>query len=313
MQSSIYLNNITCIDHAFYKNNLIIGGSYLASFLVFGNIDDKEQVVIDFSTVKNDIKSIIDDRELGVDHKFWIFSQDWNISTHKDAAGSSIMCLKNKHLSATLPSNCVYIIPEFLQNFDLTTSLATAMLEYLVYTELLKKYPDISLSVKCILSENPNILQLPNKLKHTSMFRYSHGLKNSTSWACTNPLHGHLSSISLYYKESISSYDELSICRVLDDFVECFDNSVFIFKENLVDRRKLEYTSEVRGSFSVSYLNDNQKVYVLSQETTIENLMVQLLNRCGGLGYLKSIGVTDVTISEGLQKGSYLDLDSVML
>ena len=182
MKSSMFLKNITVIDHAYIgRDGRQHGGSFHASFDVSGRVDANEQVVIDFSTVKKDIKSIVDDKVNGFDHKLWF------LTAYSEGAvaisSSKEVTVKTSALEITAPQDIIRMVD--CDNYD-TTKLSKIVGDY-VETELAKKHPGIELKVTCVLNEEPVA-----KGYRVEMFRYSHGLRNSTSWGCQNIAHGHL-------------------------------------------------------------------------------------------------------------------------
>jgi 6-pyruvoyl-tetrahydropterin synthase len=77
-EDTIFLNNITQIDHAMLVPGrdgatTILGGSLNLSVRLWGTNTANEHVVVDFSAVKKDIKALIDNHTTGFDHKLWVF------------------------------------------------------------------------------------------------------------------------------------------------------------------------------------------------------------------------------------------------
>ena len=67
---TMFFSQPTVIDHAYIdQEGRVVGGSFNPDFLVTGEIDPKEKVVIDFGTGKKQIKALIDHKEFGYDHK----------------------------------------------------------------------------------------------------------------------------------------------------------------------------------------------------------------------------------------------------
>ena len=81
MRSTMFLSDVTVLDHAYIDDSgFIVGGSFHPCFNVSGEIDGTEQVVVDFSAIKKQIKALIDSKETGYDHKLWIIEGFSNIS-----------------------------------------------------------------------------------------------------------------------------------------------------------------------------------------------------------------------------------------
>ena len=52
-----FLTHVSCVDHAYIDNNgCVVGGSFHPNFIIGGTPDPVEKVVVDFSTVKKDVK-----------------------------------------------------------------------------------------------------------------------------------------------------------------------------------------------------------------------------------------------------------------
>lgn len=315
--SSIFLKNITCIDHAWcaeQSDYTIQGGSYLASFIVTGKVEQHEQVVVDFSTLKKDIKNIIDDPQIGLDHKLWLYPDAFNIDseikiTTPTGGYQNRLILQNSSVKLDIPSNSVARVRK---GFSYTLEDSTTFVKEHVQSQLELKYPGIM--IECILSEIPDTIpsdEYDYEQSLTKTFRYTHGLKNSTSWACQNIVHGHLSFVTFYTRE-ISPIKVSTIDLCLTNFIDQITDSVFIHKENIVDKIDsslvIDYTTKERGHFKGEYDSDENKLLIFNEETTIENLTKNLIERFLDVPYLKELGVTKIAISEGLQKGSIINL-----
>lgn len=317
--ATLFLSNLTCIDHAYCNpGETIQGGSFMASFVVTGNIEPVEQVVVDFSTLKKDIKNIIDDMTFGLDHKLWVFKSAWDEVSYEefsvlnsvDIPEEERLRLVNKAAILSVPRSAVYIVqqPE-LRTYSIRS--ATTIVQSLVETELSKKYPGIK--VECILSERAENIYADHLFAR--MFRYTHGLKNSTSLACQNIVHGHLSTVVFYYTKDVDVDSRNQIRDELEKFVRLIENAVYVLTDNVASSTPtslvVKYETEARGKFCATYNLERTKAIVLDEETTIENLTNQLTGRFLDLELLKKLGVTQIHMSEGLQKGSILTLNEI--
>lgn len=292
MRSSIFLNEISVIDHAYinHKGN-VIGGSFLCSFIVSGETDETEKVVIDFSTVKKEIKSIIDDHHInnsdnGFDHNLWLLQGYSNYNTYVDPNVFSNINIITPCCSISVPSEYVKIF----NSTDYYIPTIANEISKFVLEKLEKKYPNINLSIKCDLSERP-VLPPFSDSDNWLKFRYVHGLKDSTSFGCRNIAHGHLS----YLLSENTDIDTLLIIK------HDLDSCIFINKENIVTDNdefiEISYTIGENFFFSKYNKNSNNLV-ILETETTIEFLAEYVKNK-----YEIS---TNFYISEGLNKGAYI-------
>ena len=284
--SSMFLRNVTCIDHAYIDDvGMIVGGSYHQDLLVSGEVDPVEQVVVDFSSVKKQIKQIIDDKETGFDHKLWIFEVKSKCNYFINGDRISI---NTPFFKLDLPLNAVKIIS--------VSGYTTLPFLYHVETQMAKE-------LELGLSElnAPNKITVELKLHEETFgkdhitFTYFHGLRNSTSWGCNNVAHGHTSFAEVY--------DDLG-CRLneIEDMIADYINgAMFVFKDNLVGDSTIQYTTS-RGLFRLVFEPNSVKHIIMDKETTIENIVDFVVSKLGiSIGFH---GIKRIMISEGLQKGA---------
>ena len=325
--SIMFLTHVSCVDHAYIDNNgCVVGGSFHPNFIIGGTPDPVEKVVVDFSTVKKDVKQaidqhIFDDVHNGFDHKLWIIEGYSNVTSVKyinnDDGEITDVEINTPNLFLQLPLDAVKLIkplPKFITNYD-PTYIGEAFRVH-VYDHLLKKYPNINLTVECSNTVDPHLPikgfgQNINGVGGFRYFSYVHGLKDSTSYGCQNVAHGHLSFIQVDVDPNLVLYEEgvVVIDKLLDGIACDLDNTVFVREENIVgeasDSLLLKYTTK-RGNF-VMVLNTNQhKIVVLPTETTVEFLTHYVIHKYRER--LVSAGVTSIFVSEGLSKGSMVTL-----
>lgn len=296
MKSSIFLNNITVIDHA-YINDIgnVIGGSYNASFLVSGEVISNENVVVDFSTIKRDIKILIDRHSFdlnvnGFDHKLWIIDGYSNINQLHEYSqnNDNYIQIETDCVTLDMPLNS---IKRFNSDNYGSSELEVVLSKFI--TEQLNKQPCyklINLDVKCYLNETAN--HPISDISNIAYFRYVHGLRYSTSYGCRNLSHGHLSYI-ITDDKNISS-------KIASDL----NNTIFINIDNVVEKSnthvKIKYVLDFNEDdrvFSAIYNLQNNKIVILNTETTIEFLGKYIKETY----QIKS----PIFVSEGLSKGSY--------
>ncbi len=282
------------IDHAYINDKgQIIGGSYNPGFIVTGNVDSHEHVVVDFSTIKKDIKNLIDRHVSdfyanGFDHKLW-FIEGYSLGTiGADAPkDSTTVVIDTPAASLQIQRDALKIIRNNINNTNSTYSvqyIGYALESYL--TELLtEQYPNINVNVQCFNNTHIHTIDQNCPLLY---FTYSHGLKDSTSYGCQNIAHGHLSFFQHHNPTVV-----LSVCVELD-------GTVFINKENIVndddEAITIKYVSE-RGLFFAKYNKQLNKIIVLDTETTIEYIAEYVKDK---------YAISDFYISEGLSKGTYI-------
>lgn len=303
----MFLNQISVVDHAYIDDKgHVVGGSFNPDFIVSGDIDPVEQVVVDFSTVKKDLKRFIDHKEFGFDHKLW-FIVGYSLGTFEQhmVDGEWYYSIITPTFRAKLPANAVKVFTATEYTLE---SIGSAFEDYLqVHMESL--YPSIKIVCNntTIAHTNNSIASgqngvLPVAQSQPSYFTYVHGLKDSTSWGCQNNSHGHLSFIQLEPANADTLLLQQSIASVLDGVV-------FIKREN-IDRTEgswvhIDYTTE-RGHFYAAYDASQIKVVILDTETTIEHLVSHVAEAFGD--DIKALGVTRVFVSEGLSKGAIVEI-----
>jgi len=156
MKSSIFLNAVTVIDHAYINHDgLIIGGSFLASFLVTGETDPLEKVVVDFSTLKKDIKNLIDrhtyyNNSNGYDHKLWLLNGYSNYKAKLEDKDDYVK-ITTSSVELVMPRDAVKV---FDGRYSETKTVSTSIANHLTYS-LENLYPNSKINVKCYLQEGP--------------------------------------------------------------------------------------------------------------------------------------------------------------
>lgn len=307
-RSTMFLNDLTVVDHAYIDNNgCVVGGSFNPCFEVSGTPDPVEKVVVDFSTIKKDLKSAIDGHNFninknGFDHKVWIIEGYSNI-TEVRMMGNMVtdneVTIVTPNLTITLPGDAVKMIARVGDATPAYTAeyIGLAFEAYVLH-HLEQLYPDIKVGVKCINTEH--IHASTNEVKRNAYrFRYVHGLKDSTSYGCKNIAHGHSSFIS-------SDSDPNGLLELI---ARELDNTLFIRSDNIkqVIHGQNENTITIgydspRGLFEMVANIQAHKIVVLNTETTVEFLAQYVKERYGSL--MKTSDMESFCISEGLSKGA---------
>jgi uncharacterized protein (UPF0335 family) len=297
--SSMFLRNLTAIDYAIVsKNGNVLGGSLHLSAHVSGSVDPVENVVVDFSTIKKDIKDIIDAKEDGFDHKLWVIEDFslYNCDFSVDNAETVIITTPTATLG--MPRNAVKYIPSKASGWsEIYNAIENQLTE-----KLNEKHPNTNISVQVQLSSNAF------SEDHPYFFHYVHGLKNSTSWGCQNHSHGHRSWMEFRAFNGMDNVDPEAESR-LAATINQLNNSIFIWEENIVRMNSSEITiayETPRGEWFAAYSLPGNNIYIMEEETTIENIVDEFVKT--NRNVLEAADVERVFISEGLQKGAYKDL-----
>lgn len=312
---SIFLSNVTLIDAAYIDSTGRPRGlSVSPVFEVRGAITGDEQVVVDFSKCRKMLKTLIDDRESGYDHKLLVDTDYTLITAVRDnTANADVMgySIKTDFVDLSVPINAIRITslgwadPSNLQ--QMLDSLAADMSSWL--TDRLK---DLNVIVTVHLPAPYGAVTAPAyPVKPTDCvirqpFSYTHGLPFSSSWGCQNILHGHTSFIDVVVpKENRHLARALlqSIADALDNiYIYDTTHADYLF-EGLNFRTAVhQYTTE-RGPFRLT-LNGVSEVG-LPCAPTIENIVTHVA-RTYAPGLIDA-GCTTLAISEGLWKGSLIN------
>lgn len=296
MQSTLFLNAITCVDHAYIcPNGRVVGGSYHPNFEVTGQVEETESVVVDFSSVKKQLKSAIDHRDNGYDHKLWIIK---GFSDCKYQIKDGVVYINTPACRLSMPQDAVRIFDTDYKALDCFAECVEEEFNKYLTACLQKLHPELNISVKTSLTNDPHTQTIDYH-----MFRYSHGLKSSTSWGCQNHSHGHLSFIEFHTKHP------KTISPLIYKTIAELDKAIFIYRDNIVTEDDLElsiaYTSP-RGTFRATYVKSENKIIVLDTETTIEHIVDWYVNKNRTL--LEAQDITRVFVSEGLSKGAVVTL-----
>lgn len=289
----IFLTNLSCIDMSYVDCNtsgLPVGGSFSPSFEVEGPIDQIEQVVVDFGTIKKLIKQGLD---TVLDHKFWIFPNTFEV-----VIDDGYVLGKNEAIEFRIPEDAAYIVPDSVE--DLSSGSVQRVIEEEVNKFVRNTYPQVNIT--CINDEE---FTFPVEDLIYEEFRYVHGLKKSTSKACQNILHGHLSYMAFKCGDDYSNEVE----EYLQDLTEELNDCIFVFRENIVhedhDNLTIKYTTE-RGDFELTLVKGLCSFIVLDVETTVENIAQWITDR--EYSVMRELDIECVYLSEGLSKGAVVEI-----
>ncbi|MDD5150847.1 MAG: hypothetical protein PHC28_10295 [Flavobacterium sp.] len=291
MKSTMFLRNITQIDFGYITNDGFLKGlSFNLSVEVTGSIETHEQVVVDFSTIKKDIKELVDSSSKGVDHKLLLPFHADSVEYIKSKEG--YIGIITDSIQFEIPLNAITYIED---TSDIQKNLKSHLEQYL-YRELKELHANLY-AIECFLNVE-EFSEIDNV--NLGKFTYNHGLKNSSSWGCQNIGHGHLSWIE--YKQIF--YDEYSQ-YVLKTILNDVDNAIFIFNENILindDENIIIKYSTIRGDFFASIKKSKYNIIIMNKETTIENILDYIVETYDLQNKLK--GIDKIFISEGLSKGA---------
>jgi 6-pyruvoyl-tetrahydropterin synthase len=249
----MFVDQLTTIDFSYLDENFgILGESIIVDVELLGEVDN-QGMLMDFSSVKKDIKKVIDQT---LDH-------------------SLAIPLKNKHLTINNNKTEDKAEIEFLSNIGKITHISPK--KALTFIEA--KKIDIESIKHFLLKEVSKIL--PKNVKNINLtlqyeknlnnnfIQYSHGLRKHEG-NCQRIAHGHRSKI-IITQNSERNYE-------IENWAKCFfENSYFIdqkdikkqFSENNISYILLGYNSS-QGNFTLTI--PSKYCHITNNETTIENL-----------------------------------------
>lgn len=318
---SMYYANLTNIDLAmFLPTGQLRGDSFNLHVTLSGQEDPQEAVLIDFSTAKKRIKKWIDDHEgNGFDHKCWVtMHPEMNIEVKHDRDADRV-CITTPFTEVEAPTNCFHFLNMYQSHleqdaFTLPNIMyfwESAISEY-IQEKFKQDGERIEVEVK--LTNNFSYPAFANSELTGFQFRYTHGLKHSTSFGCQNPVHGHLSYIAFEERESMwgtSSFWPGSRGLYADDLqpvIDTLNNAVFIWQENVVHQDDKHVVVEYdcpRGK--MRQVVRDQDAIILPIETTVEHLAEFVAERFRTI--FQDMGIARIYVSEGLEKGGIAEVD----
>ena len=299
---TIYMDNVTVIDCAILNySNEVVGRSFAVSVTVSSaDLNGKEQVVADFSSIKAKIKAFIDG-PFGPDHKFVVPGK--YVKVIPRTTGVNIA-------TVDIPNGITYEGPaDALYPFDYEHGAGVVLLlEERLASDLGQRFPEFTFQV--FFSERFS--------RHNDcVFYYSHGLAKSTSFGCQNIIHGHTSMVAL----KVQSFEEFQHVvegssvgtwtnnrRQIDDAlrkVRSLANRAYFYCADHWNAAEscIEYTS-ARGHFKLT-LPKNQKRVELAVEPTVENMVARFTDQLRNLLTAEAFSMIQrVYVSEGLWKGA---------
>lgn len=301
----MFLRNVTAIDYAYITPyGRVVGDSKHLDVIIRGGVDPVENVVVDFSSIKKEIKNIIDAKEDGFDHKLWIVD-GYSDCEVEESTEDKTSFIKSENFLTVMPSNAIKEISlntNFFGNpfteFSWSASIKRAIKEQLT-RKLTEKYPGVGISVGVDLNSTAFTHNTP------FFFNYIHGLKNSTSWGCQNHSHGHRSWVEFEFFDEFIPPDRI---QKLENAVSRMNNAIFIWEENITSltgkKIQISYNTP-RGYWGATYSKERNNIIIMQKETTIENIVEWFVEENSEI--LEEAEVERVYISEGLQKGAFKD------
>lgn len=251
----LFVNDLTVIDFSYLCTKRgMVGESWIVDLTLHGELDE-QNMVLDFSKVKKQVKRIIDDT---VDHKLAIPSQ-W------------------QHTLVTHIDNTDYIKVEFKQQSGAQISISSPDDAFCFIDAPSVTMEDVILHLASVikpqLPSNVQKVELSLRAEDISGFyyHYTHGLKKHDG-NCQRIAHGHRSKIQIFENGMKSpKLEKLWSSKWADIYVAT--------EEDVVDAPQLEFLDLGEQQIGFKYESSQGKfelameqaaVYVMPVDTTVE-------------------------------------------
>ncbi|MBL6990911.1 MAG: 6-carboxytetrahydropterin synthase [Bacteriovoracaceae bacterium] len=270
MNITLFYNNITVLDYAYWDEQIgVVGDSLSVNVELVGSADE-QGILYDFSYVKNNVKKIID---RDCDHRFIVpknlvkYNNHENVGHFKGAFGKD----KTKVIEFWCPSHSICALPD-------QTVTQQNIIDYLKQ-RILAEMPENIISVNLAF-------EAENLSGENVYFHYTHGLKHHFG-NCQMPFHGHRSTIRINKNGKRCQKLEKKLAE------EIFNKNIrFTYWENVVNKENIikqlqcdlpvgryeqlpcihvKYKGN-QGDFELKINKASETVYFVQKETTIENL-----------------------------------------
>lgn len=297
-----------------------IGHSSQISAILTGPVEDKEQVIVDFSKAKKALKALIDG--IGPDHRLIVAHTITSGDTASDASVENTPLPwsgnlpKDGVLNVNVPEGATLamVLKQSLEDMVKSVSKMADM-SMIDEQEFASNHPELvdaiavlsTVDIEWQVGEEQQLLAPFDLGAVSRTFRYIHGLPNSSSWGCQMPIHGHLSVLQIRPNFMV---DENMLLDWLPSHIHFIDRTSIIEDGAAPDTETtVRYATQQRGEFVLTYDQKDETMRVAAPtDTTIENIAewfaIQMRARFGELGFK---GKTfDLYVSEGLKKGCLL-------
>jgi 6-pyruvoyl-tetrahydropterin synthase len=297
--SKLFFAKTSVIDHAIMGPFGIQGGSYNLNFTAELPKEkfDEEQVVVDFSKGKKEVKELIDrhvsnPNQNGFDHKLWVPTRDVKVVHNDDGR----ITVEDDFSIVTGPRDMFRFLDcdhygiqdeekiEMFMTDYVNTHMDSGEVKYEVMLD------DDAYPMYPLHGENSAI----------SYFKYYHGLRNSSSFGCVNITHGHTSFVSV-----AGGGDRSQQIIIADAIAGLLDDNYIYHKEVHKDENTFAYATSRRGPMRYFMKRQPDGMIELDVEPTVENIVEYVSTHPTIVKLAKGLKYPcEVYISEGLQKGA---------
>ncbi|MDA8621769.1 6-carboxytetrahydropterin synthase [Psychrosphaera sp.] len=257
----LFVNDLTVIDFSYLCTQRgMVGESWIVDLTLHGELDE-QNMVLDFSKVKKQVKRIIDDT---VDHKLAIPTEFSGVNVEhidgQDYIKVEFESLGGEKIAISSPSDAYCFVDA----------------DKIEMSHVIKHLASV---IKPQLPTNVKKVELSLRAEEISGFyyHYTHGLKKHDG-NCQRIAHGHRSKIQVFENEMKSPRLEKEVSKVWEDIYVATD-------EDEVSDAELEFISKTQSQVAYKYESSQGKfelamekssVYSMPVDTTVE-LIAQYL------------------------------------
>ncbi|MFT6924729.1 MAG: 6-pyruvoyl-tetrahydropterin synthase [Psychromonas sp.] len=282
----LFVRDLTVIDASYLDANRgFVGESYLVDVVLTGLLDN-QSMILDFSLVKKQIKTIIDAE---VDHKLLVPRSADNCTVTVDDKRTEVNFELND--SSVIQLNCpnqAYCVLD-------STSVSVNVLEAYLTQVILPQLPE-------------NVQELEIKLRNenisTPFYHYTHGLKKHNG-NCQRIAHGHRSKIDVFIDNKYSE-------QWVAEWAQRWQDIYLISAEDVIKKSELSFLAVGKNGTEICTAYNAPQGYfellmpigrseTLPNDTTVESLSEFI---CGQIK--ARVGDKKVTVYayEGVGKGA---------
>lgn len=286
----LFVRDLTVIDASYLDATRgFVGESYLVDVILTGALN-KQSMILDFSLVKKQIKSIIDGE---VDHRLLVPQSANNCSVMVDGNKTQVnFQLSDRSFIQLKCPNEAYC---FLESATISIPVLESYLEQLILAQLPENV--VGLEVKL---RNENIA--------TPYYHYTHGLKKHDG-NCQRIAHGHRSKIDIFID---GEYSE----ELVEEWAKRWQDIYLISAEDVIEKSELSFAVADNSGAAICSAYEAPQGYfellmpagrseTLPNDTTVESLSEFI---CGQIK--ARVGDKKVTVYayEGVGKGAISEL-----
>jgi len=253
--NTLFVNNLTVIDFSYLHAELgLLGESWLVDIELDGSLDH-QGMVLDFSDVKKQVKTLIDDQ---FDHRLIL------PATYKQCQIETSNHRSQVQFTLQNGASIIHKSP---------TSAITELSADRVTEASLSE--EICTRLRPLLPDNVDELRihLHSEADTQAWYRYSHGLKHHVG-NCQRIAHGHRSRINIFIDGDASlSLEQQWADRLKDSYIGNTDDLIDTVETGGTTYYRFGYTAN-QGHFELEL--PKQSCYLIDTDSTVENLAQHL-------------------------------------